>query len=127
MPFGPLGPSLASYVRTSRTFYGWVKPIADWYAKAAGYRKYGFKYDDLLIEERPDVQKALQRLTSQEQYDRSFRFKRASHAGVLHAPLPKAEWTKVEEDVRYLKPLVLDVTKEDAERKMWDTVVVERK
>ncbi len=44
---GPLGLSLASYVRTSRTLYGWVKPIANWYANTSGYRKYGFKYDDL--------------------------------------------------------------------------------
>lgn len=47
MPFGPFGLSLASYVRRSRTLYGWVKPIANWYANASGYRKYGFKYDDL--------------------------------------------------------------------------------
>ncbi|KAF8737715.1 hypothetical protein AX14_012484 [Amanita brunnescens Koide BX004] len=127
MPLGPLGLSLASHVRTSRTLYGWIRPIADWYANASGYRKYGFKYDDLLIEERPDVQKALQRLTLQEQYDRSFRFKRASQASVLHAPLSKSEWTKVEEDVRYLKPLVLDVAKENNERKMWDSITIERK
>ncbi|KAF8352374.1 ubiquinol-cytochrome C reductase complex 14kD subunit-domain-containing protein [Amanita rubescens] len=127
MPFGPFGLSLASYVRRSRTLYGWVKPIANWYANASGYRKYGFKYDDLLIEERADVQKALQRLTPQEQYDRSFRLKRASQASVLHAPLAKSEWTTTEEDIRYLKPHVLDVSKEESERKMWDTITVERK
>ena len=87
--------------------------------------------------------KALQRLTLQEQYDRSYRFRRASQASVLHAPLPKSEWTKVEEvcfyhlelhisiscsqDVRYLKPLVLDVAKEDNERKMWDSITIGRK
>ncbi|KAF8633754.1 hypothetical protein AX17_004409 [Amanita inopinata Kibby_2008] len=127
MPFGPLGPSLTPYVNSSRTLYRWVKPIADWYANVSGYRKYGFKYDDLLVEERPDVQRALSRLTPREKYDRAFRQKRASQASVLHAPLPNEEWTKAGEDVRYLRPHVLDVAKENAERKMWDNVAVERK
>jgi ubiquinol-cytochrome c reductase subunit 7 len=127
MLFGPLGPSLAPHVKSSRVLYRWVKPIADWYANAAGYRKLGFKYDDLLIEERDNVQRALQRLSKNEQYDRVFRLKRASQASVLHAPLSAREWTKAEEDVRYLKPHVEDVVKEDTERKMWDTLVLERK
>jgi ubiquinol-cytochrome c reductase subunit 7 len=45
--FGPMGLSLAPYIRSSKTLMGWVKPLANWYAHAAGYRKYGFKYDDL--------------------------------------------------------------------------------
>jgi ubiquinol-cytochrome c reductase subunit 7 len=34
-------------------------------------------------------------------------------------------WTK--QDVRYLRPHVLGVAKEEAERKKWDTLVIERK
>jgi ubiquinol-cytochrome c reductase subunit 7 len=45
--FGVLGPSLASQVRASRSLYAWMKPIANWYASLAGYRKVGLKYDDL--------------------------------------------------------------------------------
>jgi Ubiquinol-cytochrome C reductase complex 14kD subunit len=45
--FGPLGLSFAPYVRSSRYIYNWIKPIATWYANLAGYRKMGFKYDDL--------------------------------------------------------------------------------
>jgi ubiquinol-cytochrome c reductase subunit 7 len=47
MPFGPLGPSLAPYVRSSRTLSKWLKPIANWYANLAGYRRMGLLYDDL--------------------------------------------------------------------------------
>ncbi|KAG6844497.1 hypothetical protein H0H87_006571 [Tephrocybe sp. NHM501043] len=126
MLFGPLSLSLAPYVKSSRTLTKWITPIANWYANASGYRKYGFKYDDLLVEERDDVQRALTRLTVREQYDRAYRLKRASQASVLHAPLPKEQWTKPAEDVRYLKPHVLEVAKEDAERQMWDTLVVKR-
>lgn len=47
MFFGALGPSLAPYIQSSRTLSKWIKPIALWYADVSGYRKYGFRYDDL--------------------------------------------------------------------------------
>ncbi|KAF8964024.1 cytochrome b-c1 complex subunit 7 [Flammula alnicola] len=125
--FGPLGLSLAPYIKSSRTLSKWITPFATWYANAAGYRKYGFKYDDLLVEENPEVERALSRLTLREQYDRAYRLKRASQAGVLHAALPKEQWMPASEDIRYLKPHVEEVVKEETERHKWDTVVVERK
>ena len=48
--FGPLGFSLAPYVNSSRRLSRWITPIANWYANASGYRKYGFKYDDLCMQ-----------------------------------------------------------------------------
>jgi len=45
--FGPLSISLAPYIRSSKTLLGLIQPIATWYANTAGYRKYGFRYDDL--------------------------------------------------------------------------------
>jgi hypothetical protein len=47
MLFGPLSTSLAPQVKSSRTLLKWITPIANWYANASGYRKLGFKYDDL--------------------------------------------------------------------------------
>ncbi|KAJ3726266.1 cytochrome b-c1 complex subunit 7 [Lentinula raphanica] len=123
----PLGSTLAPKVLASKTLTSWITPVAHWYANLAGYRKYGLKYDDLIIEEYEDVQRALNRLTPREQYDRAFRMKRASHASVLHNVLPKEQWTKPEEDVRFLTPHVQEVEKEDKERAMWDTVYVSRK
>ncbi|KAF9489821.1 14 kDa subunit of cytochrome bd ubiquinol oxidase [Pleurotus eryngii] len=125
--FGPLGPSLAPQIRASRSLTKWLKPFATWYANLAGYRQMGFKYDDLLVEERPDVQRALSRLTPQQGYDRIFRIKRASQASVVHKPLPKDQWIKPEEDIRYLKPHVVEVAKEDSERQAWDHIVVAKK
>ncbi|KIY51109.1 ubiquinol-cytochrome-c reductase complex subunit 6 [Fistulina hepatica ATCC 64428] len=127
IPFGPLGFSLADKVRASRTLTRWVTPIAVWYTQAMGYRQMGFKYDDLLVEEDDAVQRALGRLTPREQYDRGWRFKRASQASVLHDKLPKDQWTKPEEDTRYLVPHVANVAAEDAERFKWDHMGVTRK
>jgi len=87
----------------------------------------GLKYDDLLVEESPEVQRALNRLTPREQYDRGYRFKLASQSSVLHKPLPKEQWTSPAEDRRYLKPHVEEVVKEEQERQLWDTMTVERK
>ncbi|KAI0085478.1 ubiquinol-cytochrome-c reductase complex subunit 6 [Irpex rosettiformis] len=125
--FGPLGPSLAPTIKANRGLYKIIKPFAGWYADLMGYRRMGLKYDDLLVEERPDVQRALGRLTDKEQYDRTFRFRRASQASILHADLPKSQWLKPEEDTRYLTPHVESVVEEDSERQVWDTLAVERK
>ncbi|KAJ6623428.1 cytochrome b-c1 complex subunit 7 [Mycena sp. CBHHK59/15] len=126
-PLGPLGVSFAPYILSSPTLSKIFTPISKWYAAGSLYRKYGLLYDDLLIEERPEVQKALSRLTPRQAYDRAFRIKRASQADVLHAPLPKELWTKPEEDVRYLLPHVMDIEKEIHERAKWDTLTVKRK
>jgi len=54
MPFfGPLGPSLAGYVRSSKTLSRWLKPVSIWYANLAGYRRIGLKYDDLCTSNPP--------------------------------------------------------------------------
>jgi len=125
---GPaLGISLAPFIRSSPTLSKLFNPVAQWYASGSLYRQYGLLYDDLLIEERPEVQKALSRLTPRQAYDRAFRIKRASHADVLHAPLPREQWTKPEEDIRYLLPYVVEVENEIKERAKWDTLTVERR
>ncbi|KAJ7109174.1 cytochrome b-c1 complex subunit 7 [Mycena epipterygia] len=124
---GPLGVSLAPFIRSSPTLAKLFTPVAKWYAGGSLYRQYGLLYDDLLIEERPEVQKALARLTPRQAYDRAYRIKRASQADVLHAPLPREHWTKPEEDVRYLLPHVIEVENEIKERAKWDTLTVKRK
>ncbi|KAI6036668.1 cytochrome b-c1 complex subunit 7 [Pisolithus microcarpus] len=122
-----LGPSLAPHIRSSRTLKKWVAPVAQWYANLMGYRQMGLKYDDLQQEELPEVQRALGRLTQREYYDRVYRMKLAAHQSVLHKPLPKEQWMSTKEDVRYLKPHIVNVLEEDTERAAWDALSVQRK
>ncbi|KAI6028319.1 cytochrome b-c1 complex subunit 7 [Pisolithus orientalis] len=122
-----LGPSLAPYIRSSRTLKKWVTPVAQWYANLMGYRQMGLKYDDLQQEELPEVQRALGRLSQREYYDRSYRMKFAAHQSVLHKPLPKEQWLSAKDDARYLKPHIEDVLKEESERAAWDTMGVQRR
>ncbi|KAH7889783.1 cytochrome b-c1 complex subunit 7 [Phlebopus sp. FC_14] len=122
-----LGPTLAPYIRSSRTLKKWVTPIAQWYADLAGYRQYGLKYDDLQVEEFPEVQRGLARLTPREAYDRAYRMKVSLHQSVLHKPLPKEQWLAPKDDTRYLKPHIEAVIQEEEERAAWDSMTVTRK
>jgi ubiquinol-cytochrome c reductase subunit 7 len=91
------GLSLARFIKSSPALLRMVSPMANAYARAAGYRQMGLKYDDLIQEEKPEVQKALGRLTERESYDRAFRLKQAIQLSVMHRELPKENWLKPEE------------------------------
>lgn len=58
------GLSLARFVKSSPALLRMVRPVANAYARAAGYRQMGLKYDDLIQEEKPEVQKVGFRLTA---------------------------------------------------------------
>lgn len=122
-----IGYSLINWINSSRTVSGYVKPIANWYANVSGYRRMGLKYDDIVADESPEIQRALERLTPREQYDRQYRMKLASHASLTHKDLPKEQWVDPKDDVRYLTPHVEEVVKENQERAVWDSIKVQRK
>ncbi|KAH0830495.1 cytochrome b-c1 complex subunit 7 [Lanmaoa asiatica] len=70
---------------------------------------------------------ALGRLTPREAYDRAYRMKVSLHTSAVHKDLPKERWVSAKEDVRYLKPHIESVIKEDEERVAWDNMTVHRK
>ncbi|KAF9232142.1 cytochrome b-c1 complex subunit 7, partial [Melanogaster broomeanus] len=111
---------------SSRTLKPLVTPIALWYADLMGYRQMGLKYDDLQYFRPETVQQALGRLTPREAYDRAYRMKMSLHTSALHKPLPKEQWVSAKDDVRYLKPHIEEVIKEEEERFTWDNMIVAR-
>ena len=84
----------------------------------------GLKADDLIVEETPNVQKALGRLSEEEAYSRVFRIRRAFQCSLNNNVLPKSEWTTEEEDTFYLSPLIEEVEAEEAERRLLDNTVL---
>ncbi|KAJ1994507.1 Cytochrome b-c1 complex subunit 7 [Dimargaris cristalligena] len=99
-----------------------LKPFAGPYVTAAGYRKVGLKYDDLVqIDADPVATEALRRLPAHEADARIFRMRRAIQCDLTHSLLPKEQWIRPEEDTRYLTPIVKDVAAEFAEREAFDT------
>ncbi|KAK3942243.1 cytochrome b-c1 complex subunit 7 [Diplogelasinospora grovesii] len=108
--------SLAPYVVKKPWLMSMLKPLANWYANAAGYRQLGLRADDLISEEDETVLLALKRLPASERYDRIFRIRRATQLSIQHKLLPKNEWTKTEDDVPYLAPLIEQLEAEQKER-----------
>ncbi|KAH3368899.1 hypothetical protein KXW94_003355 [Aspergillus fumigatus] len=119
-------PSLTNYIVKRPWLKRWMMPLAQWYTDAAGYRKLGLRFDDLIPEESDVVQTALKRLPPKEAYDRVFRIRRAFQCSVSHTLLPAHEHTRPEEDVEYLSPIIREIERENKERVDLDTLVVRR-
>ncbi|RWA09257.1 hypothetical protein EKO27_g5835 [Xylaria grammica] len=119
-----LYPSLAPFVLKRPWLRNLLTPLANWYRNAAGYRQLGLRADDLLVEENEDVLKALQRLPPQEAYDRVYRLRRAIQCSVTHKLLPKDQWTKPEEDVPYLTPLIEQIRAAEKEKESLDSLTI---
>ncbi|KAK0672481.1 cytochrome b-c1 complex subunit 7 [Cercophora samala] len=116
-------PSLANYVTKRPWLHKLLKPVASWYTNASLYRQLGLKADDLISEENADVLKALGRLSPKESYDRIYRIRRATQLSLQQKILPKNEWTKPEEDDRYLSPILAAIEAEAKEKQALDTLV----
>lgn len=86
-----------------------------------------YRADDLIPEEDENVQLALGRMSEKDRYDRIFRIRRAVQCSISHKLLPKAEWTKAEEDTPYLGPLIKVIEAEEKERAALDTMTVHKK
>ncbi|KAI1840377.1 hypothetical protein JX265_004502 [Neoarthrinium moseri] len=117
-------PSLAPFVAKRPWLRSFLKPVANWYANAAGYRQLGLRADDLITEECEDTLKALKRLSPQEAYDRVYRIRRAMQCSVSHQLLPQEQWTKAEEDVPYLVPLIEQIKAEAKEKEDLDALTI---
>ncbi|WVN90567.1 uncharacterized protein L203_105807 [Cryptococcus depauperatus CBS 7841] len=123
---GPLGPSFAPMIRQYPSIQKYWARWSNFYKNAAGYRKKGYLLDDLVPEENKTMQKALSRLPEKLSYDRVFRLRQGLVQSLLHDELPKAKWTKPEQDESYLTPYIQQVLAEEQERAEWDHQAVER-
>ncbi|KAK4234492.1 cytochrome b-c1 complex subunit 7 [Achaetomium macrosporum] len=120
-------PSLINFVLKRPWLANMLKPVANTYVNAAGYRQMGLWADDLILEEDETVLQALNRLTPRQRYDRLYRIRRATQLSLQHKILPKNEWTKPEEDVPYLQPILEQLVAEAKERQKLDTLTVLKK
>lgn len=90
-----------------------------WYYNACGFNKLGLMRDDT-IDEDSDVKEAVRRLPEPVYNDRVFRLKRAIDLSMKQQILPKDQWTKYEQDVKYLEPYLQEVIRERKEKEEWD-------
>ncbi|KAI2640262.1 14 kDa subunit of cytochrome bd ubiquinol oxidase [Xylaria nigripes] len=116
--------SLAPFILKRPWLRNFFQPLATWYTNAAGYRQLGLRADDLISEESEEVLKALKRLPPQDAYDRVYRLRRAIQCSVTHKLLPKEQWTKPEEDVPYLSPIIAQLRAAEKEKADLDSMTV---
>ena len=79
----------------------------------------GLMHDDCLYEDE-DVKEAIRRLPEKVKDDRNFRIIRAFQLDMCKHILPKEQWTKYEEDVKYLQPYLEEVKREREEQTEWN-------
>ncbi|XP_046362481.1 cytochrome b-c1 complex subunit 7-like [Haliotis rufescens] len=96
----------------------WRKSLAKWAYGLSYFPQLGLMRDDIL-NETPNVKEALRRLPRDVYDSRQFRISRALNLSNKKDILPKDEWQKYEEDVRYLKPYLDEVVAEIQEKAEW--------
>ena len=79
----------------------------------------GLHRDDCLYED-ADVKEAIRRLPANVYDERNYRIMRALHLSMTKTILPKEQWTKYEEDVKYLEPYLKEVIREREEKQEWN-------
>lgn len=72
--------------------------------------------NDVYDEDIPEVEEAIKRLPADVFDARAKRCVRATYLCLNKTYLPKEEWTKYEEDVKYLEPYLEEVKREWAEK-----------
>ncbi|XP_071441042.1 cytochrome b-c1 complex subunit 7-like [Hetaerina americana] len=103
----------------SSGFFANFPALRRWAYNLSGFNKYGLHHDDCL-DETEDVKEALRRLPLKVLDERNFRIQRALQLSLTKDILPKEEWTKFEQDNRYLQPYLEEVKKEREEREQWN-------
>merc|ERR1711944_17404 len=97
----------------------WRYNLAKWQWDLSGYGKLGL-YEDDTMRDSPVLKEALKRLDPDMFDERQFRMSRAQQLGLQKAILPKEDQTTFDQDVPYLKPLIEEIEKENAEKHWWN-------
>lgn len=114
----------ADFILSRPTLSKVVVPVAKAFCAYAGYREMGLKFNDLIAEESPVMQKAISRLPEEESYARVYRNITAHQLALSHQLLPPNKAVKPEEDNHYLIPYILEAEKEAFEKRELDNIEV---
>lgn len=114
----------ADFILSRPTLSKVVVPVAKAFCAYAGYREMGLKFNDLIAEESPVMQKAISRLPEEESYARVYRNITAHQLSLSHQLLPPNKAVQPEEDTHYLIPYILEAEKEAFEKRELDNIEV---
>jgi len=117
--------TFGKFDHTMKDYPAWYMAIVKYLASSGiaqksfhwmGYRRYGLRIEDILVET-PEVGRALALLPKEVLADRDDRLKLAFVVSSAGDILPPEKQTKPEEDVSYLAPYLSMVVKEARDRK----------
>lgn len=114
----------ADFILSRPTLSKIVTPIAKTFCAYAGYRELGLKFNDLISEETPVMQKAISRLPANEVYARNYRFITAHQNALSHHLLPPNKAVQPEDDTHYLVPYILEAEREAFEKHELDNIEI---
>jgi len=97
----------------------WRLALSKWAYSISYFNQLGLMQNDTL-KETPEVTEAIRRLPKHVQDERQFRITRAIYLSMRKEVLPKEEWSKWEDDVKYLRPYLEEVEKEFREYDEWN-------
>jgi len=97
----------------------WKLAFSKWAFSISYFNQLGLLQNDTLLET-PEVKEAVRRLPRHVQDERQWRITRALYLSMRKEILPKDEWTKWEDDVKYLRPYLDEVCKEFREIEDWN-------
>lgn len=115
---------VSDYILSRPTLSKIVVPVAKAFCSYAGYREMGLKFNDLILEESPVMQKALSRLPPDLSYSRVYRSVTAHQLALSHDLLPPSKAVKPQDDDHYLVPYILEAEREAFEKAELDNIEV---
>jgi len=120
--------NFAFFTANKKEYPGWYQSLMDvikgssidrHYTKGMNYRRFGLRFEDLLLET-PDVREALLRLPKDVLALRDDRIKRALVINTGGDELPKEQWTSQDNDLPYLAPYLSAVIQERRDREAFN-------
>uniref|UniRef100_A0A914WJ51 Cytochrome b-c1 complex subunit 7 n=1 Tax=Plectus sambesii TaxID=2011161 RepID=A0A914WJ51_9BILA len=111
--------SASAVFKNDNAFYRWARYVS-WNYLWDG-RKFGLQFMDQYYEPAPEVTEALRRLNMQEPWvfdQRKMRLTRAHTLSMKNEMLPKAQWTKWEDETWYLKKYLDEIENEKVQRSL---------
>mmetsp|Transcript_16255 Transcript_16255/g.28809 ORF Transcript_16255/g.28809 Transcript_16255/m.28809 type:complete len:104 (+) Transcript_16255:93-404(+) len=98
-----------------------IKQVAKLYQRSVhrSLREYGLRYEDVIVAENPDLQRALQYLPAEERELRNRRIRRAVDLSFKHEALPADVQAVQEPGKEYLAPLMKEFKAIREERELY--------
>jgi len=117
------GAKIISAMTTNPAAGSWRKVVSTYMYNHSNFNKIGLYNDDTITQPPTVITEALRRYSmcdNKGYNERLYRITIATHLSRNKSILPMEEWTKMENDVPYLQPYIVQVKREMKEKADWN-------